>query len=89
MNNYVVTFADLTDPNSKLGVSIKAKLEDLSNGKFLQVFPLQMAVQTDLTIQEVANNLREEAKHTRISIFKFSQWASNESRSEDLLTRLF
>ncbi|GAK47755.1 hypothetical protein LOSG293_110710 [Secundilactobacillus oryzae JCM 18671] len=89
MNNFVITFADVHEPNSELGVSIKSKLEDLSSGKWLQVFPQQIAIQTSLSIQEVANVLAEEAKQTRISIFKFSQWASNESRSENLMTRLF
>lgn len=88
MNNYVITFADVQDDNSKFVIKLRSKLEEISDGKFLQVFPLQMVIRTKLSIKEVAKEIESEGKQTRISIFKFDEWASSESRTQNLMNGL-
>lgn len=85
MNNYVVTFSDQNDDNPEIAVGIRAKLENISANKWIQVFPNQVALQSDLSIKEIYKKLQPENTKTRISIFRFSDWLVNEERSSDVL----
>lgn len=89
-NTFVITFADLSDPNDALAVKIRSKLERLANdNKWTQVFPFQVVLQSNFSIEDIMKALEPETGKTRISIFKATDWASNEGRSQDLLQKLF
>lgn len=85
MFNYLVTFEPREEDNSKRAIAIRSTLEDLSPNKWIQVFPNQIAIQSELSTDEIYQRLLPEAKDIRISIFRFDKWLSNETRSEDLL----
>ncbi|WP_268914182.1 hypothetical protein, partial [Lentilactobacillus sp. SPB1-3] len=89
-NTFVITFADLSDPNDTLAVKIRSKLERLANGSnWTQVFPFQVVLQSSFSIEDIMKALEPEIFKTRISIFKATDWASNEARSQELLQNLF
>ncbi|MGX6394717.1 hypothetical protein [Lactiplantibacillus pentosus] len=53
MNNYLVTFNPEKDLNSEFAVTIRTTLENLSPDKWVQIFPFQIAIQSELTITEL------------------------------------
>lgn len=84
MHKYLVTFENLTnDDNDDLSVAIRSKLED-NSGKWLQVFPNQVAIKTDATLEQLIDVLNPETSKTRISIVEFSSSYSNETRAKNL-----
>ncbi|MDM7515539.1 hypothetical protein QUF07_02315 [Lentilactobacillus sp. TOM.63] len=86
MHKYLVTFENLSDDdNNELSVAIRGKLED-NSGRWLQIFPNQIAIKTDASLKQLVKVLDPEINKTRMSIVEFSNAYSNEARSKSLLT---
>lgn len=85
MNNYLVTFDPDADVNSEFSVSLRSKLEDISPKNWVQIFPFQIAIKTNLSMAELNLKLGKTLNLKRISIVKFDQWSTNEARSTNIL----
>lgn len=85
MKNYLITFMLGSDFNSDLAIDLRGKIEDLSKKKWIQIFPNQIAIQSELSVTEIYKSLEPFANKTRVSIVEFSNWMTNESRSTDLM----
>ncbi|UTC12403.1 MULTISPECIES: hypothetical protein [Latilactobacillus] len=85
MRNYLITFMLGSDFNSDLAIDLRSKIEDLSKEKWIQIFPNQVAIQSESSLDEIYKNLEPVANKTRVSIVEFSNWMTNESRSTDLM----
>ncbi|MGL4246567.1 hypothetical protein [Lactiplantibacillus plantarum] len=86
MNNYLVTFNPEKDLNSEFAVTIRTTLENLSPDKWVQIFPFQIAIQSELTITELQQELSKIEKSQRVSIVRFDAWSTNEERSSQFLS---
>lgn len=85
MNNYLVTFGIGSDVNSSMAVKIRSKLEQMStDNKWIHIFPNQLAIQTELTIDEVYNGLQPENDKVRIMIVKFDDHILNNHPAKNL-----
>ncbi|MGF2168453.1 hypothetical protein ACQUEQ_08545 [Enterococcus casseliflavus] len=85
MNNYLVTFEIGSDVNSSMAVKIRSKLEKMStDNKWIHIFPNQLAIQTELSIDEVYNGLQPENDKVRIMIAKFDDYILNNHPAKNL-----
>jgi len=78
VNQIVVTFYWQEEVNNKISVEIRGKLEGLSD-KWVQVFPNQVAIQTEYSAQEVYESLLPLSKAIRVSVFQFSDHFINDT----------
>ena len=84
MKNYLVTYYWQNDVNNSVSVALRTKLEKVSPEKWIQLFPNQLALQTELTISELYKELLPESEKIRISIVEFENIFSNEVRVNSL-----
>lgn len=82
MQNYFVTFEPDVDPNSDFSIAFRGKLEDLAPRNWFHVFPFQIAIRTDLTIDEISKELAGFSPKKRFTIVEAKNWFySSSSRS--------
>ncbi|WP_155286092.1 hypothetical protein [Lacticaseibacillus zhaodongensis] len=85
MAKYLITFLPDPDFNGKLESSLRAKAESLSAKKRVQIMPYQVAVETDMDIDEVVKYLQPEADKVRTSVVRFDELRTTDLRSNEII----
>lgn len=85
MTEYFVTFEPDADPNSEFSIAFRGTLEDLAPKSWYQVFTFQIAIKTNLTIEQLSTELSKVDVKKRFTIVKVDSWFySDLSRSSEM-----
>lgn len=74
LNNYVVTYYWQEDINNEASIKVRGLLEEISPKRWIQIFPNQVTIQSELSIKELRSKLENIPFKMRISIFSFDQF---------------